>query len=100
MLTSSGRLLHPHEVNVGKETNIASECNQKFFSKFASQGRLNIFIRGLTVGGKDKEVLDAILLQEGLLLATLSMNKGKCGYVGYIFGWFWALRVDPSITDG
>ena len=40
------------------------------------------------VGGNDKEVLDAILLQEGLILATLGMNKGKCAYVGYISGWF------------
>ncbi len=38
------------------------------------------------VGGNDKEVLDAILLQEGLILAILGMNKGKCGYVGYISG--------------
>ena len=40
------------------------------------------------VGGNDKVVLYAILLQEGVLLATLGMNKGKCAYVGYISGWF------------
>ena len=47
------------------------------------------------VGGTDKEVSDAILLWEGLILATLGMDKGKCGYVGCISGWFWALRVAP-----
>ena len=52
------------------------------------------------VGGNDKEVLDAILLWEGLILATLGMDKGKCGYVGCISGWFWALRVAPRVTDG
>ena len=40
------------------------------------------------VGGNDKEVLDATLLREGLILATLSMGKGKCGYPGCILGWF------------
>ena len=29
-------------------------------------------------GGYDKEVLDAILVQSGLMIATLSMDKGKC----------------------
>ena len=33
------------------------------------------------VGGNDKEVLDAILLQDGLILSTLVMYKGKCGYL-------------------
>ena len=33
------------------------------------------------VGGNDKEVLDAILLREGLIVATLGMDKEKCGYV-------------------
>ena len=46
------------------------------------------------------KVLDAILLREGLILATLGMDKGKCGYVGCISGWFWALRVAPRVTDG
>ena len=44
------------------------------------------------VGGNDKEVLDGILLWDGLLLAILGMDKGKCGYVGCISGWFAALR--------
>ena len=38
------------------------------------------------VGRNDKEVLDAILLPEGLILTTLGMDKGKCGYVGCISG--------------
>ena len=38
------------------------------------------------VGGNDKEVLDAILLLDGLILAILSMDKGKYGYLGYISG--------------
>ena len=52
------------------------------------------------VGGNDKEVLDGILLQDGLILAILGMDKGKCGYVGCISGWFWAPRVAPRVTDG
>ena len=48
------------------------------------------------VGGNDKEVL----LREGLILATLGMDKGKCAYVGCISGWFWILRVAPRVTDG
>ena len=36
------------------------------------------------VGGN--KVLDAILLLDGLILATLSMDKGKCGYLGCISG--------------
>ena len=47
------------------------------------------------VGGNDKEVLDAILLQSGPILTTLGMDKGKCGYVGCISGWFGALRGGP-----
>ena len=46
------------------------------------------------------EVLDAILLREGLILATLGMDKGKFGYVGCISGWFWTLRVAPRVADG
>ena len=33
------------------------------------------------VGGKNKGVLDAILWQDGLILANLSVDKGKCGYL-------------------
>ena len=52
------------------------------------------------VGGNDKKVLDAIFLQDGFILATLSMDKGKCGYLSCISGWFGALRGAPRITDG
>ena len=52
------------------------------------------------VGGNDKQVLDGIIPCDGLILATLSMDKEKCGYVGCISGWFWALRVAPRVTDG
>ena len=38
------------------------------------------------VGRNDEEVSDGILLRNGLILATLSMDKGKCGYVGCISG--------------
>ena len=38
------------------------------------------------LGGNDTEVLDEILLRDGLILATLSMDKGKCGYLGCISG--------------
>jgi hypothetical protein len=52
------------------------------------------------VGPNDEEVSDGILLRNGLILATLGMDKGKCGYVGCISGWFWAPRVVPRVTDG
>ena len=51
------------------------------------------------VGGNDKEVIDGILPRDGLILATLGMDKEKCGYVGCISGWFWALRGAPRVTD-
>ena len=51
------------------------------------------------VGGNQKEVSDLILLQNGLTLATLSMDKGKC-YLGGISGWSGALRGAPSASDG
>ena len=44
------------------------------------------------VGGNNKEVLDGIIPRDCLILATLSMDKGKCGYLGCISGWFGALR--------
>ena len=31
------------------------------------------------VGGNDEEVLDGILHRDGLILAFLGMDKGKCG---------------------
>ena len=34
------------------------------------------------VGGNEKEVLDAFLLRDRIILAILSMDKGKCGYLG------------------
>ena len=43
------------------------------------------------VSGRDKDVLDAILLWGGLILATLSMDIGKCGYLGCVSGGFGAL---------
>ena len=46
------------------------------------------------------EDLDAIFQQDWLILGTLSMDKGKSGFVGCIFGWFWALRGAPRVTDG
>ena len=52
------------------------------------------------VGGNDKEVLDAILLREGLILATLSKGKGECDYHGCISGWFRALKEDPRVLEG
>ena len=52
------------------------------------------------VGGNDKEVLDAILLRDGLILATLSMDKRKCVYLGCISGRFGALRGALRVTDG
>ena len=43
------------------------------------------------VGDNDKEALDMISLQDGLWLAILSMDKGKCGYLECNSGWFVAL---------
>ena len=48
----------------------------------------------------DKNVLDAIFLQHGLILATLSLDKGKCGYLEYTSGCFGALRGAPRVADG
>ena len=57
-------------------------------------------VRMRTGLGEVTEVLDRILQMDGLLLATLSMDKGKHGYLGCIFGWFGALKVAPRATDG
>ena len=43
------------------------------------------------VGGNEIDVLDTILLRNGLILAPLGMEKGKCGCLGCISGWFGAL---------
>ena len=40
------------------------------------------------VGRNDNEGLDAILLPDGLIPATLSVDKEKCDYLGCIFV-FW-----------
>ena len=42
------------------------------------------------VGGDDRDLLEANLLSDGLILAASSMDNEKCGYVGGIFGWFGA----------
>ena len=44
------------------------------------------------VGGNNQEVLNAILLQDSLLKATLSMDKRNYGYLQCISGLFGALR--------
>ena len=51
------------------------------------------------IGGNEKKVLDAILLLDGIILPTLNINKGNCGYLGCISGWFGALRVAPRVID-
>ena len=50
--------------------------------------------------GNDKEVLDAVLLWDGFMLANLNMDIGKRGYLVCISGWFGALRGAPRVTDG
>ena len=52
------------------------------------------------VGGNEREILDAILPQNGHILATLGMENQKCGYIGGISGWLGSLSGAPSITDG
>ena len=52
------------------------------------------------VGGHEADVSDAILLQNGLILVTLGMDKGKFGYLGCISGWFGALGGALRVTDG
>ena len=52
------------------------------------------------VDGDDKNLLEGNSLLDGLVLATLSMDKGKCGYLGWVSGWFRALRGAPRVTDG
>ena len=34
------------------------------------------------VGEHDKDILDAILLRDGFVLASLSVDRGKSGYLG------------------
>ena len=51
------------------------------------------------VGGNVKEVLDTILLRDGLILATLNVDKGKCDYLSWISGWLGALKGTPRVID-
>ena len=51
-------------------------------------------------GGNEREILDAILPQNGHILATLGMENQKCGYIGCISGWLGSLSGAPSVTDG
>ena len=48
------------------------------------------------VGGNDKEVLDGIIPRDGLILATLSMDKEKCAYLECLSGCFGVLRGSPG----
>ena len=52
------------------------------------------------VGGNEKVVLIAILLWDGFILATLSIDKEKYGNLECISGWFVALRETPRVIDG
>ena len=51
------------------------------------------------VDGDDNEVLGAILLWDGLILAILSMDEGKCNLLECISGWFGVLKRAPRATD-
>ena len=44
------------------------------------------------VSGSDKNILDAILWWDGLILEDFSMDKGKFDYLGCISSWFGAPR--------
>ena len=46
------------------------------------------------------EVLGAILLWDGFMLANLNKDKGKYAYLGCISGWFGALRGAPRVVEG
>ena len=52
------------------------------------------------VGVRVGNILDSILPWDGFILAILSADKGKCGYLGCISGWFGVLRGAPRVTDG
>ena len=45
-------------------------------------------------------VLDVIFLRGGLILATLRVDKGKCGYLGCVSGGFVALSGAPRVVEG
>ena len=52
------------------------------------------------VDGHERDALDAILLRNGLILATLGMDKGKCGYLGAFLVGLGPLGEAPRVTDG
>ena len=52
------------------------------------------------VGGDDIDLLEANYLLDGLILATLSVDNGKCGHVGGISSWFGVVRGASSFTNG
>ena len=52
------------------------------------------------VGGGDRDLFEANLLLDGIILAALSVDNGKCGYIGYISAWFGVLRGGLRVTDG
>ena len=52
------------------------------------------------LGGRERDVLDTILLRNELILAPLGMDKGKCGCLGCISGWLGALRRALRVTVG
>ena len=52
------------------------------------------------VAGDGKEVLGAILLWDGLILVTFSMDKGKCNLLECISGWFSVLKGALRAKEG
>ena len=52
------------------------------------------------MSGYRLEMTDAILLLDSLILATLSLDKGKSGYLGCILGQFGFLKGAPRVIDG
>ena len=52
------------------------------------------------VGGDDIDILETNSLPDRLILAMSSLNKGKCGHVRCISGWFEVLRGASRVTDG
>ena len=51
------------------------------------------------VGGRYKDILDAVLLRGGPIKATLSVDKQKGVYIGRVSGGFGALRGVPRVVD-
>ena len=52
------------------------------------------------VGGGDRDFFEANLLIDGIILAALSVDNGKCGYIWYISAWFGVLKGARRVTDG